>query len=90
MGVGREKNAHRNRHSRLSGSCRSSCGLRASSGVPLKGIIMIECIKLPYADTFVLRWDGVEILDTREGHYGIREFPTEAAAWDFAEELFQF
>jgi len=51
---------------------------------------MIECIKLPYADTFVLRWDGVEILDTREGHYGIREFPNERAAWDFAEELFQF
>lgn len=51
---------------------------------------MIECIKLPYADTFVLRWDGVEILDTREGHYGIREFPNEQAAWDFAEELFQF
>jgi hypothetical protein len=48
---------------------------------------MIECIKIPYADAFVLRWDGVELLDTRDGHYGIREFPNERAAWDYAEEL---
>lgn len=50
---------------------------------------MIELIKLPYADTFLLRWDGVEILDLRDGHYGAREFPTEKAAWDYAEELLE-
>lgn len=58
-------------------------------GLREKGKEMIECIKLPYADTFVLRWDGVEILDTREGHFGIREFPNEQAAWDYAAELFR-
>ena len=48
---------------------------------------MFEIVKLPYAESFIIVFDGVELLDPREGHYGAREFPNAAAAREYAEEL---
>lgn len=48
---------------------------------------MIEVVKLPYSESFIIVVDGVELLDPREGHYGAREFPNAASAWDYADEL---
>lgn len=48
---------------------------------------MIEVVKLPYSESFIIVVDGVELLDPREGHYGAREFPNAVSAWDYAEEL---
>ena len=48
---------------------------------------MVEVVRLPYSESFIIEVDGVELLDTREGRYGAREFPNAVSAWDYAEEL---